>query len=134
MNPIEQQGDTSAILQVIADESSAFWNKDFAAWAKCWGHTANIRMMGWWAHGGITVIEGWEALSHRVLTVKTLDLKAFKTAKYLPKTGNETLSYVSVDLQVGINAELPDEIALGQLVSLGYGTLRRLRKPGPNDG
>lgn len=77
---------------------------------------------------------GWEALSHRVLTVKTLDLKAFKTAKYLPKTGNETLSYVSVDLQVGINAELPDEIALGQLVSLGYGTLRRLRKPGPNDG
>ncbi len=68
MNPIEQQGDTSAILQVIADESSAFWNKDFAAWAKCWGHTANIRMMGWWAHGGITVIEGWEALSQRVKT------------------------------------------------------------------
>jgi ketosteroid isomerase-like protein len=68
MNPNEQPDDTHAILQVITDESSAFWNKDFAAWAKCWRHTAAIRMMGWWAHGGITVIEGWEALSHRVKT------------------------------------------------------------------
>ena len=69
MNPIELSSDTQAILQVIADESSAFWNKNFAAWAQCWRHTADVRLMGWWALGGLTVIEGWEALSH---TMKTL--------------------------------------------------------------
>ena len=66
MNLIEQQDDPAAIMQVIADESAAFWKKDFAAWAHCWRHTAYIRMIGWWARGGITVIEGWDALSSRV--------------------------------------------------------------------
>lgn len=66
MSPSEHASDARAILQVIADESAAFWNKDFGAWAACWRHTAQIRMMGWWARGGVTVIEGWEALSHRV--------------------------------------------------------------------
>jgi hypothetical protein len=68
MNPIDQQSDTTAIMQVIADESSAFWNKDFEAWAQCWQHTAYIRRIGWWARGGITVTEGWDALSSRVKT------------------------------------------------------------------
>jgi hypothetical protein len=66
MNPIEQQNDTTAIMQVIADESIAFWNKDFEGWARCWQHTDYIRRTGWWARGGITVTEGWDALSSRV--------------------------------------------------------------------
>jgi hypothetical protein len=66
MNSIEQQNDATAIMQVIADESSAFWNKEFEAWAHCWAHTSYVRLTGWWARGGITVMEGWEALRSRV--------------------------------------------------------------------
>ena len=66
MNLTEQQSEATAIMQVIADESVAFWNKDFAAWAECWLHTPDIRRLGWWARGGITVTEGWDALSSRV--------------------------------------------------------------------
>jgi hypothetical protein len=66
MNPTEQESDSIAIMQVIANESSAFWNKDFEAWAQCWLHTTYIRLTGWWSRGGITVVEGWETLSSRV--------------------------------------------------------------------
>ncbi len=80
MSTIEQSSDTRAILQVIANESTAFWNKDFAAWAQCWRHTADIRMMGWWARGGISVIEGWEALSQRVQTTMAANPEPNPTA------------------------------------------------------
>lgn len=49
-----------AIMQLIDKESSAFWEKDFEAFASCWAHEDYIRTMGWWAAGGITVVEGWE--------------------------------------------------------------------------
>ncbi|MBX3059665.1 MAG: nuclear transport factor 2 family protein [Anaerolineae bacterium] len=68
MENSEQSSEATAILQVIADESAAFWHKDFDAWAKCWVHAAYIRRLGWWAEGGITVTEGWDALSERVRT------------------------------------------------------------------
>jgi hypothetical protein len=63
MNSIEQQSEVATIMQVIANESIAFWDKDFDAWAQCWAHTAYIRRTGWWARGGINVIEGWDQLS-----------------------------------------------------------------------
>lgn len=66
MNQSKQQNETTAIMQVIAAESVAFWNKDFSAWAQCWRQTPYIRRVGWWASGGITVTEGWQALSDRV--------------------------------------------------------------------
>jgi len=52
-----------AVMQVIAAESTAFWMKDYAGWAACWLHTPQVRMMGWWARGGISITEGWDALS-----------------------------------------------------------------------
>jgi hypothetical protein len=48
-----------AILEVIERESKAFWDKDFKAYADCWAHEDYVRTMGWWAEGGITVVEGW---------------------------------------------------------------------------
>lgn len=55
-----------AVMQVITAETTAFWMKDYAAWANCWLQTADIRMVGWWARGGIRVTEGWETLSTSV--------------------------------------------------------------------
>jgi hypothetical protein len=55
-----------AVMRVIEAETNAFWHKDFDAWADCWLHSPDIRMMGWWARGGISVIEGWEAHSRNI--------------------------------------------------------------------
>jgi hypothetical protein len=62
MKPHEQT-DAQAVMQIIALETTAFWMKDYAAWAACWLHSPDVRMVGWWARGGIRVTEGWEALS-----------------------------------------------------------------------
>lgn len=83
MDHSEQQSDAQAIMQVIADESAAFWHKDFEAWAQCWVQTAYIRMFGWWARGGITVIEGWDALSNRVKTTMTANPEPNSTAQHV---------------------------------------------------
>ncbi len=50
----------AAILEVIEQESKAFWDKDFNKWASYWAQEDYVRTMGWWARGGITVVEGWE--------------------------------------------------------------------------
>jgi hypothetical protein len=71
MNSVEQQNDNAAVIQVIAAESAAFWDKDFAAWSQCWQHAAYVRMIGWWARGGVMVLEGWDALSDRIKTSMT---------------------------------------------------------------
>ena len=51
------------VLAVIIAESTAFWDKDFDAWAECWAHVPYTRTMGWWAAGGVRVVEGWEEQS-----------------------------------------------------------------------
>lgn len=60
------QSEAQAVMQVIEAETTAFWLKDYHAWANCWLHAPEIRMMGWWARGGINVTEGWDALSTRI--------------------------------------------------------------------
>lgn len=60
-----------AIMSVIEKESQAFWDKDFTAYADCWAHKNYVRTMGWWADGGITVVEGWEERGKR--TKKHMD-------------------------------------------------------------
>lgn len=62
---IDYEQEKAAILKVIEEESAAFWNKDFAAFAACWVHGPHVRTMGWWADGGVTVVEGWEERSRR---------------------------------------------------------------------
>lgn len=53
-------------MQVIAAETTAFWMKDYAAWADCWLHVPDVRILGWWARGGIRVTEGWDAVSSAI--------------------------------------------------------------------
>lgn len=71
MNTNEQSNDANAIMELIAAESVAFWDKDFEAWSLCWLHAPYVRVMGWWARGGITVTKGWENLSSRMKQVMT---------------------------------------------------------------
>ena len=83
MIPIQQQIDTNAIMQVIADESVAFWNKDFESWSHFWLHTPYIRMNGWWMRGGITIIEGWDALADRVSSTMAANPEPNPTAAHV---------------------------------------------------
>ncbi|MCB0032885.1 MAG: nuclear transport factor 2 family protein, partial [Anaerolineales bacterium] len=66
MTPTAQDDEKVAIMQVVAKESIAFWDKDFEVWASCWVQEPYVRLAGWWAQGGVTVIEGWEELSGRM--------------------------------------------------------------------
>lgn len=62
---IDYQKEQASILQVIENESNAFWDKDYNKWAACWVHEPYIRTMGWWKDGGITVVQGWDERSSR---------------------------------------------------------------------
>lgn len=63
MEKNDQEKEFEAILNVIAVESAAFWNKDYEAWAQCWVHAPYIRSMGWYPKGGVSYVAGWETLS-----------------------------------------------------------------------
>jgi hypothetical protein len=52
--------DRKAILRVIEEETAAFFDKDFEAWARCWVHAPYVRKWAWFARGGTTLHEGWE--------------------------------------------------------------------------
>ena len=71
MKPNKESNDFESIMEVIAAESVAFWEKDFEAWSRCWLQTSYIRLTGWWADGGITVIKGWEALGGQMKKLMT---------------------------------------------------------------
>lgn len=60
------QAEAEAVMRVIETETTAFWMKDYEGWAACWLQVPDIRMLGWWARGGIRVTEGWDALSANV--------------------------------------------------------------------
>lgn len=62
---IDYEEEKAAIMELIAEESAAFWNKDFEKFAACWVHGPHIRTMGWWEAGGVTVVEGWEERASR---------------------------------------------------------------------
>ena len=63
MTEQESSAELAAILAVIRRETSAFWDKDFDAWADCWAHVPYTRTMGYWPLGGVSVVEGWDAQS-----------------------------------------------------------------------
>ena len=44
--------DTEAILRLIETETSAYFNKDYEGWARCWVHAPYVRRFGWYARGG----------------------------------------------------------------------------------
>ena len=61
----DTNGEEELIMDLIARESKAFWDKDFEAYADCWAHTEYVRTMGWWQEGGVTVVEGWTDRGNR---------------------------------------------------------------------
>ncbi len=62
---IDYEAEEAAIMEVIAAESAAFWDKDYDAWAAHWVHAPYVRTMGWWQDGGVTVVQGWDERSTR---------------------------------------------------------------------
>ena len=58
--------DSAEIMATIVGETAAFYNKDFNAWASHWVHAPYVRVVGWWPKGGVTVREGWDAVSGEV--------------------------------------------------------------------
>ena len=62
---IDYEKEKAAIMEVLAGESAAFWEKDFEKYASYWVQEDYIRTVGWWEDGGVTVVEGWEERSKR---------------------------------------------------------------------
>jgi hypothetical protein len=52
----------AAVLAVIEEQAAAFWAKDFERWAETWVHAPYVRRVGWSAAGGVSNVEGWEAI------------------------------------------------------------------------
>jgi hypothetical protein len=63
MQTNDQQNEVEAIVKAIADESTAFWNKDFEGWAQHWVHAPYVRSMGWTPAAGVSYVAGWDTLS-----------------------------------------------------------------------
>src|SRR6266487_4459250 len=56
----------AAILEVIERQAAAFWAKDFHRWADTWVHAPYVRRLGWSEAGGVSSVEGWEAIGARM--------------------------------------------------------------------
>jgi DNA-binding CsgD family transcriptional regulator len=61
-----QAEDRAAIEKLLADESTAFWGKDYEGFARCWAQEPFVRRTGWWSLGGVTWREGWDEISARL--------------------------------------------------------------------
>lgn len=51
--------DRSEILDLIEEETAAYFAKDYERWAQCWVQAPHVRKMGWYARGGVLVWSGW---------------------------------------------------------------------------
>ncbi len=58
--------DRQAIMQVVEDETAAFWDRDYEAWGRCWVQSSYARRFGWWTQGGLTRREGWDEIGPRM--------------------------------------------------------------------
>jgi len=56
----------AAILEVVERQAAAFWAKDFQRWADTWVHAPHVRRLGWSEAGGVSSVEGWEAIGARM--------------------------------------------------------------------
>ena len=61
----EDDPDVCAIISLLERESSAFWEKDYEAYASCWLHSSCSRRVGWWSLGGVTYRCGWDEIGER---------------------------------------------------------------------
>jgi hypothetical protein len=66
-----QTNDASAaaeILSVLEAEAKAFWEKDMAAFERCWGTDPFVSRGGWWKRGGVAWQRGWTEISSLIRT------------------------------------------------------------------
>lgn len=90
------------VLAIITAESAAFWNKDFEAWASCWAHVPYTRTMGWWAAGGVRVVEGWDAQSAAIRSAMEVSPEPNPTASHVRRENlnvqiRESVAWVTFD-------------------------------------
>lgn len=90
------------VLGIIIAESAVFWNKDFGAWTACWAHVPYTRTMGWWAAGGVSVVEGWEAQSAAIRRVMQASPEPNPTAARVRRENvnvriHDTMAWVTFD-------------------------------------
>lgn len=69
------EGDRAAILRSIEQETAAYFNKDYEAWARCWVQEPYARRIAWYARGGAMIHRGWESEAAEM----RLAMKAFPT-------------------------------------------------------
>ena len=67
MKKINLTGEQQQVMDVIAAETAAFYQKDFAAFEDCWAHEPTIRRMGWWTRSGVSDTWGWDELRRQTL-------------------------------------------------------------------
>lgn len=51
------------ILVVLEAEAKAFWEKDMAAFTRCWATDSFVSRGGWWQRGGVAWQRGWTKIS-----------------------------------------------------------------------
>jgi DNA-binding CsgD family transcriptional regulator len=83
--------DRQAIMQVIEAETTAYLNKNYEAWSRCWVHGPQIRHWGFFGPGGIVVREGWEDHGER--------MRQFMAANPMPSVA--TIRREAINLNVG---------------------------------
>ncbi|MEM6325100.1 MAG: LuxR C-terminal-related transcriptional regulator [Pseudomonadota bacterium] len=65
----ELDREEQAIIAVIARETDTFVRRDFDAWCGCWVQDERVRLVSVSSAFGVTVQEGWPALSHYMRAV-----------------------------------------------------------------
>lgn len=58
--------DEAAVMKVIEDETVAFYEKDFEAYASHWVRGPHARRLGWWTRGGVIDRIGWDQIAELV--------------------------------------------------------------------
>jgi len=58
--------DKAAIMKVVQEETTAFWNKDYKALARHWVHAGYVQHHHRSPVGGIIVLKGWGPISKAI--------------------------------------------------------------------
>jgi DNA-binding CsgD family transcriptional regulator len=86
-------GEETKILKVIEDETAAYFNKDYEAWARCWVHESYVRRFSWFARGGTFIHNGWE--------VENASIKAGMARYRAPNQSVHSVTRENVNIRVG---------------------------------
>ncbi len=92
--PASAPDDHTAIMAVIARETTAFMNSDFDGWAACWVQDERTRDVCTSSTFGTTVLTGWDALSTYMKDV------------FAKGSGCEKMDFQRDNIQITVNGDL----------------------------